>query len=98
MIVGRPPFETENIKTTYHKIKTNDYRFPSSTLVSEDAKSLIKLMLCGDPKLRPSLEDIRSHPFMSRGFMPSSLPVSALLTVRNVYNSILSSIFILCFG
>ena len=83
MLVGRPPFETENIKSTYHKIKTNDYRIPSTSMLSEEAKALIKLTLNGDPKLRPSLEEIRSHPYMSRGFLPAFLPVSALTTVRS---------------
>jgi serine/threonine protein kinase len=78
MLVGRPPFETENIKTTYHKIKTNDYRFPSSVTISEDAISLIKMTLSGDPKQRPSLEEIRSHPFFTRHYTPTSLPTSAL--------------------
>lgn len=34
MLVGRPPFETNNIKTTYRKIKLNDYKIPAG-LVSD---------------------------------------------------------------
>eukprot|EP00042_Codosiga_hollandica_P041887 m.378083 g.378083 ORF g.378083 m.378083 type:complete len:673 (+) comp56194_c0_seq6:68-2086(+) len=81
MLIGRPPFETENIKATYQKIKNNDYRIPSSCTISEDARDLIQQTLNGDPIARPSLEQIKSHPFLARGFVPSSLPVTALSSV-----------------
>ena len=35
MLIGRPPFETSNIKTTYRKIKSNDYRIPHTADLSE---------------------------------------------------------------
>lgn len=45
LLVGKPPFESKDVKTTYKRILTNSYSFPEHTIVSEDARSLIKNML-----------------------------------------------------
>ena len=42
MIVGKPPFETNDVKTTYRRIKMNNYTFPDTIAVSDNAKDLIK--------------------------------------------------------
>lgn len=86
MLIGKPPFETSNIKTTYRKIKSNDYRIPSSANISEDARDLIRDMLHRDPARRPSLQAIRTHPFLTAGFIPASLPLSSL-TVAPTFSS-----------
>jgi len=77
LLCGRPPFETSNIESTYKKIKSNDYRFPSHVNISEDAKKIIQWMLSARPEARPTLSQIREHRFM-QGFTPTSLPRSAL--------------------
>jgi polo-like kinase 1 len=41
LIIGKPPFETANVKTTYDKIKKNSYKFPDHIAISEEAKDLI---------------------------------------------------------
>jgi len=41
LIIGKPPFETANVKTTYDKIKKNSYKFPDYVAISDDAKDLI---------------------------------------------------------
>lgn len=86
LLIGKPPFETNNIKTTYRKIKSNDYRIPSSANISEDARSLIRDMLHRDPTRRPSLQTIRAHPFLTQGFCPATLPLSSL-TVAPTFSS-----------
>eukprot|EP00051_Salpingoeca_urceolata_P002091 m.329 g.329 ORF g.329 m.329 type:complete len:619 (+) comp118_c0_seq1:411-2267(+) len=78
MLIGRPPFETSDIKETYWKIKCNDYRIPSTSRISEEARDLIAATLSGDPSRRPSLEQIKQHPFLSKCFVPTSLPLSSL--------------------
>lgn len=78
MLVGKPPFETKEIKTTYRKIKLNDYRIPSSAGLSEEAKDLIRICLHSEPSQRPSPLAILQHPFLSRSYVPSALPTSAL--------------------
>jgi hypothetical protein len=45
MLVGRSPFETASVKTTYEKIQTLDYTFPPDVTISEDAKDLIASIL-----------------------------------------------------
>lgn len=54
--VGRPPFETPEVKMTYEKIKKCLYNFPEQIHLSEDIKDLIKKIFNIDPALRPSLK------------------------------------------
>lgn len=79
LLVGRPPFETEDVKDTYKRIRANQYGFPEDTDVSESAQSLIRSILRGEPHLRPSLKAILAHPFLRDEFVPASLPRTALL-------------------
>jgi serine/threonine protein kinase len=79
MLVGKPPFETRDIKTTYSKIKRNDYRIPSSANISPDGQDLIRMLLHRDPAQRPKVDDILVHPFLAgAAYVPSELPVKAL--------------------
>lgn len=41
LLVGNPPFETTDVKTTYSRIKKNSYSWPENKGVSEPAKSLV---------------------------------------------------------
>lgn len=42
MIIGKPPFETPEVKSTYARIKKNEYEFPNeSGRISLEAKDLI---------------------------------------------------------
>lgn len=38
MLIGKPPFETPDVKTTYRKIKMNQYSFPEQVQISDSAK------------------------------------------------------------
>lgn len=78
MLVGKPPFETQDIKMTYRKIKMNEYRIPSSLNLTHEARDLISICLHSEPTQRPSPLSILQHPFLSRHYVPASLPVSAL--------------------
>lgn len=78
LIVGKPPFETSDVKTTYKRIRMNAYTFPDHVVVSDAAKDLIQRILIGDPSSRPTLDDIVKHDFMSRNQIPKSLPPSFL--------------------
>jgi len=79
LIIGRPPYETPDVKTTYKKIKTNNYSFPENAQISDPARNLITRILNLDPAQRPSLEDILNHPFISYGgVIPKTLPISSL--------------------
>jgi len=78
LLIGKPPFETQDVKTTYKRIRMNVYNFPDSAGVSEHAKSLVQRILCSDPSKRPKFEEILSHPFLSATKIPAIMPSSTL--------------------
>jgi polo-like kinase 1 len=41
MIIGKPPFETSDVKTTYRRIRMNAYTFPEHATISDPARMLI---------------------------------------------------------
>jgi polo-like kinase 1 len=79
LLIGRPPFETNDVKKTYNLIKMNAYSFPDQSLISSEARSLITQILKSDPSRRPSLSEILEHEFFHMGnSIPKLLPVSTL--------------------
>ncbi|EGR30222.1 protein kinase domain protein [Ichthyophthirius multifiliis] len=79
LLIGKPPFETKDVKQTYKRIRLNKYSFPENCTISEQARSLIVSMLILDPSKRPTMEQILEHPFMSCvDKNPQTLPVSSL--------------------
>jgi len=80
MLIGKPPFETPDVKTTYKKIRMNNYSFPDHVPLSDAAKNLISKILTLDPSRRPNLDDILQHPFLNpSGIIPKLLPVSTIV-------------------
>lgn len=65
LIIGKPPFETASVKTTYSKIKATSYSFPPNVPISVEAKDLIGRILTRDPTKRPTIDQIFQHPFFS---------------------------------
>lgn len=79
LLVGKPPFETSDVKTTYRRIRMNAYSFPDSVTLSEPAKSLITRILILEPQRRPNLDDLLAHEFFHQGnTVPKQLPPSTL--------------------
>ena len=79
LIIGKPPFETRDVKTTYKRIKMNAYTFPENAIISEAAKNLIGQILVLDPGKRPTLDQILTHDFFNQGTsIPKLLPSSTL--------------------
>lgn len=78
LLIGKPPFETDSLKETYHKIRHNDYLIPNH--ISLEAKALITKLLRQDPSTRPTATEILSDPFFLSGFTPAKLPLSCLTT------------------
>ncbi|KAJ3111470.1 MAP/microtubule affinity-regulating kinase 3 [Phlyctochytrium bullatum] len=66
LLTGQLPFRDVNTKDLYKKITTSTFEIPS--YVPEDASMLIRRMLCVDPAARATLEQIRLHPWVNRGF------------------------------
>ena len=52
LIVGRPPYESKDVKATYQRILNNEYSFPEKFPVSDNAKDLIGAMLQREPSTR----------------------------------------------
>jgi polo-like kinase 1 len=79
LLIGKPPYETPDVKTTYKKIRMNSYSFPEHVPISDSAKSLITKILNLDPSKRPTPDEILQHPFINHGgTIPKLLPVSTI--------------------
>lgn len=79
LLIGKPPFETSDVKATYKRIRMNAYSFPDNISISDNAKSLISKILHLDPAKRPGLAEILEHPFLHNGAtIPKLLPASTL--------------------
>ncbi|XP_071566402.1 serine/threonine-protein kinase PLK4 [Temnothorax nylanderi] len=75
LLVGRPPFETDAIKSTLTRVVMADYEMPLH--LSDNARDLIDKLLKKNPKERISLRDIHKHPFIT------SIEKSRLRNERN---------------
>ncbi len=78
LLIGKPPFETSDVKTTYKRIKANAYTFPEHIIISEAAKDLVSRILNLDPTKRPTLDQVLEHRFMTGHSIPKLLPASTL--------------------
>lgn len=77
MLVGKPPFQTKDVKAIYKKIKSLEYSFPSNVDISDSAVELIQEILDREPQNRPSANEILTHQFQYDGPFPRSIPPSA---------------------
>jgi len=78
LLLGKPPFETSSVKTTYKRIKANAYDFPDHIIILDDAKDLIMKMLTPDPLCRLTLTEILNHSFILGKNIPKLLPPATL--------------------
>jgi len=67
MVVGKPPFETAEVKLTYDRIRKCIYSFPEQIKLSEDVRNLITKIFVLDTSKRPTLNEILEHPFLNNG-------------------------------
>ena len=75
-LVGKAPFETADIKSTYKLIRANQYSFPDRLELSDGAKKLVRRILQSRPEARPTIEAIlQDEWFLGQGL--------ALLQVRD---------------
>jgi polo-like kinase 1 len=79
LLVGKPPFETSDVKTTYRRIRMNAYSFPDHVPLSDQSKSFITRILVSDPSKRPNLDELLAHEFFHQGnSIPKLMPSSTL--------------------
>lgn len=62
LLVGRPPFDTNGVKSTLTQVVMGSYTIPDH--ISTEARDLIQRLLCKDPTRRILLEEVVQHPFM----------------------------------
>jgi len=76
MLAGIPPFKDGNRLRLYSKISKGEYSFPDENwkCVSEEAKDLIKRLLCVDPAARLDCTGTLAHPWLSEATPSRALP------------------------
>ena len=79
MVVGKPPFETQDVQTTYDRIRMCNYTFPEKVAISSQCKELITRILVVDPCKRPTLDQIVESSFLNQGYtVPRLMPPSTV--------------------
>ena len=97
LLVGQPPFDTATLTETYVRICNNRYREVDDTIASRNGQDLIRWLLQPNPDLRPSLERVKEHPYLTKEFVPTFLPDSCcnrtpqLSVIENANSAIPSS-------
>ncbi|KAK4705480.1 hypothetical protein P7C70_g731, partial [Phenoliferia sp. Uapishka_3] len=80
LLVGKPPFQTKDVKNIYRKIKDNNYVFPPEVELSPEAIDLVSSILTTQPDQRPTLSEILAHSFFLTGPFPPSIAQSCMTT------------------
>lgn len=86
MLVGKPPFETTSLNSTYSLILACQYSFPSHVRLSSSARDLMHLFLHPNPGTRPTPAQAMAHDFFAAA-IPITLPVDACQTAPNLAQS-----------
>lgn len=64
LLVGRPPFDTNGVKSTLTQVVIGNFTIPDH--VSAEARDLIQRLLCKDPTKRIRLHEVVTHSFMMK--------------------------------
>lgn len=64
LLVGKPPFDTDGIKSTLTRVVMNEIKMPPNLTI--EAKDLLGRLLCKNPLERIHVEDILTHSFMTK--------------------------------
>ena len=81
MLVGKLPFDDEDIKILYNNIKCANYYMPP--FLSDISQDILKRILTTNPKRRISLEELKNHPFFLIGERTPMLK-GLLIGVENI--------------
>jgi len=65
LLVGKPPFQQHKVEEIYKLIERNEYTFPPDCCLSSYSIDLITRLLTSDPTLRPTLQAISEHRFIT---------------------------------
>ena len=79
ILIGKPPFHTDNSQTTYSKIKGGIYDIPESADISDACKELMRHILVVDYANRLTLDQILKSDFFNQGYpIPKLMGLSTL--------------------
>lgn len=78
LLVGRTPFETNDVEVIYKRIKAGHYSWPSHLPIGSDACNLVARLLASEPADRPTAAAAAGHPFVAAAARPQFLPISTL--------------------
>jgi polo-like kinase 1 len=76
LLVGEPPFQTQDVKLTYNRIKQCRFEFPTGVAISESGKELVCKILQSRPDRRPTLVEIRNDIFFKLPSPPMCAPIT----------------------
>lgn len=76
ILVGQPPFQSSDTKSTCTKILQCEYTLPNHMRTS--AKTFITNTLQADPEKRPTISELLTYEFLTSGLIPAKLPTSCL--------------------
>jgi 5'-AMP-activated protein kinase, catalytic alpha subunit len=74
ILCGSLPFDDENIRNLFKKIKAGQYSIPS--YVSPSARDLLSRMLVIDPLKRATMKEVMVHPWFKHR-LPPCLTITA---------------------
>ena len=84
MVYGTVPFKSDTgITGLYDAIMQDELTFPSDPDVPSEIKDLIKFILVKNPDERPSLDDIKAHPFVQEEGVDTPRQTHVLVEVTN---------------
>lgn len=70
LLVGKPPFDTDDVKATLTRAAMVDFTVP--THLSFDAKDLLMRLLKKNPEERIHIDDVQTHPFLLKHMSATS--------------------------
>lgn len=83
LLVGKPPFEHQDERTTLKKIKNKDYHFPEEANLVPESKDFINLLLKLNPADRPNLSVLKTHDYITKYARPHQLDEKGTSYIKN---------------
>lgn len=84
MLFGKQPFDCIKTKLLYEHIKNGNYVIPIEPQVSKNAKEFIKSTLQINPNLRPSVQQLLCHPFITGGQFTAIVPQKPIVSHKPI--------------
>ena len=69
LLVGQPPFDSSTLKRIYSRICNHRYTELDDTMASQAGQDLVRWLLQPNPELRPSLEVVKDHPYLTQEYL-----------------------------